>query len=94
MSYTRLLAVIPKVLAPMHAYISKHAGIEFIDATNIKVCDKIHILRYKTLKNTPKVGKGTMVWFYGFKLHLVVDHQGEIVAAKVTTDNVYDTPRT
>jgi len=28
-----------------------------------------------------------MGWFYGFKLHLVVDHNDEIVAAKVTTLN-------
>ncbi|AGH42389.1 transposase [Paraglaciecola psychrophila 170] len=32
-----------------------------------------------------------MGWFYGFKLHLVVNHHGEIVAAKVTTANVHDT---
>ena len=32
-----------------------------------------------------------MGWFYGFKLHLVVNHNGEIVAAKVTTGNVHDT---
>jgi IS5 family transposase len=32
-----------------------------------------------------------MGWFYGFKLHLVVNHHGEIVAAKVTTGNVHDT---
>ena len=32
-----------------------------------------------------------MGWFYGFKLHLIVNHHGEIVAAKVTTGNVHDT---
>jgi hypothetical protein len=32
-----------------------------------------------------------MGWFYGFKLHLVVNRHGEIVAAKVTTGNVHDT---
>jgi hypothetical protein len=32
-----------------------------------------------------------MGWFYGFKLHLIVNYQGEIVAAKVTTGNVHDT---
>lgn len=29
--------------------------------------------------------------FYGFKLHLIVNHQGGIVAAKVTPANVHDT---
>lgn len=32
-----------------------------------------------------------MDWFYGFKLHLIVNHLGEIVAAKVTTANTDDT---
>ena len=32
-----------------------------------------------------------MGWFYGFKLHLVVHHYGEIDVAKVTAGNVHDT---
>ncbi len=32
-----------------------------------------------------------MGWFYGFKLHLIVNHQGGIVAAKITPANVHDT---
>ncbi|MFT4810250.1 MAG: hypothetical protein ACJAWT_002054 [Glaciecola sp.] len=32
-----------------------------------------------------------MGWFYVFKLHLVVNHNDEIVAVKVTTGNVHDT---
>ena len=32
-----------------------------------------------------------MGWFYGFKLHLIVNHHGGIVAAKVTPANVHDT---
>jgi hypothetical protein len=32
-----------------------------------------------------------MSCFYGLKLHLIVNYQGEIVATKVTTGNVDDT---
>lgn len=32
-----------------------------------------------------------MGWFYGFKLHIIVNYKGEIVAAKVTTGNVHNT---
>jgi len=35
-------------------------------------------------------GKGTMGWSYGFKLHLIINHLGEIVALKLTTGNVDD----
>lgn len=95
LSYTRFLAVIPRVIAPMCAYFTtlkgKPTGIEFIDSTCIKVCLAIRIPRHKTFKNITQRGKGTMGWFYGFKLHLIVNHHGEIVAAKVTTGNIHDT---
>jgi hypothetical protein len=42
--------------------------------------------RTGSLENSKAMG-----WFYGFKLHLIVNYQGEIVAAKVTTGNVHDT---
>jgi hypothetical protein len=95
LSYTRFLAVMPRVITPMCAYFTslkgKPTGIEFIDSTSIKVCHNIRIRRHKTFNGIAQRGKGTMGWFYGFKLHLVVNHQGEIVAAKVTTGNVHDT---
>ncbi|WP_223824364.1 transposase [Candidatus Enterovibrio escicola] len=31
-----------------------------------------------------------MVWFYGFKLHLIINDQGSIILVKVTTVNVDD----
>jgi hypothetical protein len=90
LSYTRFLAVMPRVIVPMCAYFTslkgKPTGLEFIDSTSIKVCHNI-----RTFDGIAQRGKGTMGWFYGFKLHLVVNHHGEIVAAKVTTGNVHDT---
>ena len=95
LSYTRFLAVMPRVIVPMCAYFTslkgKPTGVEFIDSTSIKVCHNIRIPRHKTFDGIAQRGKGTMGWFYGFKLHLVVNHHGEIVAAKVTTGNVHDT---
>jgi hypothetical protein len=95
LSYTRFLEVMPRVIVPISAYFTslkgKPTGIEFIDSTSIKVCHNIRIPRHKTFDGIAQRGKGTMGWFYGFKLHLVVSYQGEIVAAKVTTGNVHDT---
>jgi len=95
LSYTRFLAVMHRVIVPMCAYFTslkgKPTGLEFIDSTSIKVCHNIRIPRHKTFDGIAQRGKGTMGWFYGFKLHLVVNHHGEIVAAKVTTGNVHDT---
>jgi hypothetical protein len=95
LSYTRFLAMMPRTIVPMCAYFStlkgKPTGIEFIDSTSLKVCHNIRIPRHKTFDGIAQRGKGTMGWFYGFKLHLIVNHHGEIVAAKVTTGNVHDT---
>jgi hypothetical protein len=95
LSYTRFLAVMPRVIVPMCAYFTSLKGkpteLEFIDSTSIKVCHNIRIPKHKTFDGIAQRGKGTMGWFYGFKLHLVVNHHGEIVAAKVTTGNVHDT---
>ncbi len=35
-------------------------------------------------------GKGTMGWSYGFKLHFIINHLGEIVALKLTKGNEDD----
>ena len=95
LSYTRFLAIMPRLITPMCAYFTslkgEPTGIEFIDSTSIKVCHNIRIPRHQTFQGIAQRGKGTMGWFYGFKLHLIVNYRGEIVAAKVTTANVHDT---
>ncbi|MBD2798340.1 IS982 family transposase, partial [Xenorhabdus sp. 18] len=48
------------------------------------------IPRHKVFEGVAQRGKTSMGWFYGFKLHLVVNHQGEILALKVTAGNVDD----
>lgn len=95
LSYTRFLEVMPTALVPLCSYFaslkSEPTGIEFVDSTSIKVCHNLRIQRHKTLSGLACRGKGTMGWFYGFKLHLIVNHQGGIVAAKITPANVHDT---
>lgn len=33
---------------------------------------------------TTLFGKGTIGWFFGFKLHLIINHLGEIMSVKIT----------
>jgi len=89
LSYTRFLEVMPRAIVPLSR--GESTGIEFIDSTSIKVCHNLRIPRHKTFNNIAQRGKGTMGWFYGFKLHLVTNFKGEIVDAKLTTANVHDT---
>jgi len=94
LSYTRFLEVMPSALVPLCAYFThlkgKPTGIEFIDSTSLKVCHNLRIPRHKVFDGIAQRGRGTMGWFFGFKLHLIVNHLGDIVAAKLTPANVDD----
>ena len=94
LSYTRFLALMPSVVVPMCSYLTsklgKPTGIQFVDSTKIEVCHIIRAKRNKVFEGVAHHGKGTMGWSYGFKLHLIINHLGEIVALKLTTGNVDD----
>jgi hypothetical protein len=65
-------------------------GISFIDSTILRVCHNKRIKRNKTFKGIAEVGKSTMGWFFGFKLHLIINDKGEILSFYLTKGNVDD----
>jgi hypothetical protein len=65
-------------------------GISFIDSTVLRVCHNKRIKRNKVFKDVAKVGKSTMGWFFGFKLHLIINDKGEILSFYLTKGNVDD----
>ena len=65
-------------------------GIAFIDSTSIAVCHNKRIQRNKVFKGLAKRGKTTSGWFYGFKLHLIINGKGEILAFQLTPGNISD----
>ncbi|MEI7669317.1 MAG: IS982 family transposase, partial [Pseudomonadota bacterium] len=93
-SYNRFTAiqssVIPLLLAFMLTKTGKQTGIYYIDATALKVCNNRRIHSHKVFKDIAKRGKTSMGWFFGFKLHLVVNHLGKIMAFQLTAGNVDD----
>jgi hypothetical protein len=64
--------------------------ISYIDSTSIAVCHPKRISRNKVFKGVAEISKSTKGWFYGFKLHLVINEKGEIQGAKFTAGNVDD----
>jgi len=65
-------------------------GISIIDSTPIRVC---HIKRewsHKVFKGIATKGKSTIGWFFGFKLHLIINDKGEIIQFLITRGNVDD----
>ena len=65
-------------------------GISFIDSTTIRVCHNKRIHAHKVMKSLAKRSKSSMGWFYGFKLHFVINDQGAIIGFTITPGNVAD----
>ena len=93
-SYNRFVELKQKAFVPLFAYLfsrrGKVTGISFVDATSIAVCKNKRIARNKVFKGLAKRGKTTTGWFYGFKLHLIINDQGEILSFLVTPGNTSD----
>jgi hypothetical protein len=93
-SYGRFVELLPSVLLPLCAYLQRRfgscSGIAFADSTDFAVCHNRRISRHKVFQGLAARGKSSMGWFYGFKLHLIVNEQGELLAVHLTPGNVDD----
>jgi len=93
-SYTRFVELMPRVLLPLCCYLDYRkgacAGIAFVDSTRLVVCGNKRIKRNQVFEDVAKLGKSSMGWFFGFKLHLVVNDQGELLAFAITLGNMDD----
>ena len=94
LSYNRFVELQPRLLVPLCLYLRSRfgqcTGISFIDATPLAVCHNKRISRHKVFDGVAARGKTSMGWFYGFKLHLIINELGEILAFCVTPGNVDD----
>jgi len=68
----------------------KCSGISFIDSTSLSVCHPKRIKSNKVFNKIAKRGKTSVGWFYGFKLHIAVNDQGELLAVMLTPGNTDD----
>ncbi len=93
-SYTRFVELMPAALLPLCAYLQSRLaasrGLAFIDSTPLPVCHNKRIARHKVFAGLAARGKTSMGWFYGFKLHLIADDRGELLAFYLTPGNVGD----
>lgn len=93
-SYQRFVEWIPSTIIPLCLYLKSCfgscTGISFIDATSLKVCHNRRIAQHQVFKDIAKRGKTSVDWFFGFKLHLVVNEQGELLNISITPGNTDD----
>jgi len=94
-SYNRFVELMQGATLPMTLFmktccLGKGTGISFIDSTPIRVCNNKRIKRNKVFKDIAQVGKSTMGYFFGFKLHIVINDKGELMNFMITQGNVDD----
>lgn len=94
-SYDRFIYLIPRTIIPLLVYlqtdgIEQPTGISFIDSTSLKVCHNKRINRHRVFDGIAQIGKTTMGWFFGFKLHLIVNDRGGLLGCHLTAGNVDD----
>jgi hypothetical protein len=65
-------------------------GISFIDSTTLKVCHIKREHQNRVFDGIATKGCGTLGWFFGFKLHIIINDKGEIISFVITQGNVDD----
>ena len=93
-SYQRFVELLPTTIGPFCAYLQtcygSCTGLSFVDATALAVCHNRRIRQHRVFRGLAQRGKTSLGWFYGFKLHVVINHHGELLACQLTPGNVDD----
>lgn len=93
-TYERFVELIKRALLPLTLFIHIRSGkrnnIYYIDASCLPVCHIKRSKRHKTFEEVAEYGKTSVGWFFGLKLHLVVNDKGDIMAFKITSGNQHD----
>lgn len=93
-SYNRLVERINEisVLAVMYLQYKQvqFSGSGYVDSTPLEVCSKKRTSSHKVFKIVAKLGKSSKGWFFGFKLHIICDFNGNLVSCKITSGNEND----
>ena len=94
-SYNRFVELQKKVVVKLAILLKmfclgKCIGISYIDSTPIRVCHIKREKQHKVFKGFAQKGQCSLGWFYGFKLHLIINDKGEILDFIITPGNIDD----
>jgi transposase len=93
-SYQRCVELMPRCIVPLSALFDalkgQCTGISILDSSPLAVCDNLRIYRHRVFAGDAARGRSSTGWFFGFKLHIAINHRGELLSVKVTSGNVDD----
>jgi hypothetical protein len=94
-SYNRFVELQQQVAFPLVLFLKlcrmgKCTGISFVDSTTLKACHIKREKQNKVFSGIATKGKSTIGWFFGFKLHIIINDKGEILSFVITQGNVDD----
>lgn len=93
-SYNRFVELMKEAVVPLAVYLENCkgncSGIAFVDSTSLAVCHNRRIHGHRVFRGAAHRGQTSVGWFYGFKLHLVINHLGELLGMRLTPGNVDD----
>ena len=93
-SYSRFVQLKQEILTLLTLYLHTHfgecSGISFVDSTRLRVCENKRISSHRVFLAHAGRSKTSMGWFYGFKLHLIINEKGDLLGAELTPGNTDD----
>ena len=93
-SYPRIVQLWPGLILPLvilvHQLKGEETGIYFIDSTKLQICHNKRTSSNRVFGKKAKIGKSSYGWFMGYKLHLIINNKGGIMAIKITKGNASD----
>jgi len=94
-SYNRFVELMQSVIFPLAIYLKTQpmgpcTGISFVDSTPLRVCHNRRIHSHKVFSGIAQRGHCSIGWFFGFKLHLIINEKGNLLNFVITQGNVDD----
>lgn len=93
-SYSRFVELMSRAILPLTLFTQfksgKKTGLYYIDSSCLPVSHLKRSKRNKTFKAIAEYGRTSVGWFFGLKIHLVINQHGELIAFKITKANMHD----
>ncbi len=93
-SYSRFVQLKKEVLHLLTIFLDVQLGecpgTSFVHSTRLRVCDNNRISARRVFAEYVGRSKTSMGWFFGFKLHLIINEKGEVLGIQLTPGNTDD----